>query len=71
MKRAAQPEELSPAFGFMAAPSCSSYITGEILPVIGGYRLRISIRQRPPGSWSRRRGFGALPFILAFCEGGR
>ena len=38
MKRAAQPEELAPAFVFMAAPSCSSYITGEILPVIGGYR---------------------------------
>ena len=37
MKRAAQPEEIAPAFVFMAAPSCSSYITGEILPVIGGY----------------------------------
>jgi NAD(P)-dependent dehydrogenase (short-subunit alcohol dehydrogenase family) len=37
MKRAAQPEELAPAFAFMAAPSCSSYITGEILLVIGGY----------------------------------
>jgi NAD(P)-dependent dehydrogenase (short-subunit alcohol dehydrogenase family) len=37
MKRPAQPEEIAPAFVFMAAPSCSSYITGEILPVIGGY----------------------------------
>jgi len=37
MKRAAQPEEIAPAYVFMAAPSCSSYITGEILPVIGGY----------------------------------
>jgi NAD(P)-dependent dehydrogenase (short-subunit alcohol dehydrogenase family) len=37
MKRAAQPEEIAPAFVFMAAPCCSSYITGEILPVIGGY----------------------------------
>jgi NAD(P)-dependent dehydrogenase (short-subunit alcohol dehydrogenase family) len=37
MKRAAQPEEIAPAFVFMAAPACSSYITGEILPVIGGY----------------------------------
>jgi NAD(P)-dependent dehydrogenase (short-subunit alcohol dehydrogenase family) len=37
MRRAAQPEEIAPAFVFMAAPSCSSYITGEILPVIGGY----------------------------------
>jgi NAD(P)-dependent dehydrogenase (short-subunit alcohol dehydrogenase family) len=37
MKRAAQPEEIAPAFVFMAAPSCSSYITGEILPIVGGY----------------------------------
>jgi NAD(P)-dependent dehydrogenase (short-subunit alcohol dehydrogenase family) len=37
MGRAAQPEEIAPAFVFMAAPVCSSYITGEILPVIGGY----------------------------------
>jgi NAD(P)-dependent dehydrogenase (short-subunit alcohol dehydrogenase family) len=37
MKRAAQPEEIAPAFVFMAAPSCSSFITGEVLPIIGGY----------------------------------
>jgi hypothetical protein len=37
MKRAAQPEEIAPAFVFFAAPSCSSFITGEILPVVGGY----------------------------------
>lgn len=37
MKRAAQPEEIAPAFVFLAAPSCSSYITGEILPIIGVY----------------------------------
>lgn len=37
MKRAAQPEEIAPAFVFLAAPSCSSYITGEVLPIIGGY----------------------------------
>ncbi len=37
MKRAAQPEEIAPAFVFLAAPCCSSYITGEILPIIGGY----------------------------------
>jgi NAD(P)-dependent dehydrogenase (short-subunit alcohol dehydrogenase family) len=29
MKRPAQPEEI--------APACSSYITGEVLPIIGGY----------------------------------
>jgi NAD(P)-dependent dehydrogenase (short-subunit alcohol dehydrogenase family) len=37
MKRAAQPEEISPAFVFLASPQCSSFITGEVLPVIGGY----------------------------------
>ena len=36
MKRAAQPEEIAPAFVFLAAPSCASYITGEVLPIIGG-----------------------------------
>lgn len=36
MKRPAQPEELAPAYVFLAAPSCSSYITGVVLPVIGG-----------------------------------
>ena len=35
--RPAQPEELSPAYLFLASPQCSSYITGEILPVIGGW----------------------------------
>ena len=29
--------ELDPASVFLAAPSCSSYITGEVLPIIGGY----------------------------------
>jgi NAD(P)-dependent dehydrogenase (short-subunit alcohol dehydrogenase family) len=37
MRRAAQPEEIAPAYVFLAAPSCSSYITGEILPIVGGY----------------------------------
>jgi NAD(P)-dependent dehydrogenase (short-subunit alcohol dehydrogenase family) len=37
MKRPAQPEEIAPAFDFLASPQTSSYITGEILPVIGGY----------------------------------
>lgn len=36
MGRPAQPEELSPAYVFLAAPSCSSYISGAILPVMGG-----------------------------------
>jgi NAD(P)-dependent dehydrogenase (short-subunit alcohol dehydrogenase family) len=34
-KRAAQPEELSPAYVFLASPVCSSYITGIVLPVTG------------------------------------
>jgi NAD(P)-dependent dehydrogenase (short-subunit alcohol dehydrogenase family) len=34
--RPAQPEELSPAYVFLAAPSCSSYVNGAILPVMGG-----------------------------------
>ena len=37
MKRPAQPEEIAPAFVFLASPACSSYITGEILPIVGGY----------------------------------
>jgi NAD(P)-dependent dehydrogenase (short-subunit alcohol dehydrogenase family) len=35
MKRAAQPEEISPAYVFLAAPACSGYITGIVLPVTG------------------------------------
>lgn len=35
MKRAAQPEELSPAYVFLAAPVCSGYITGIVLPITG------------------------------------
>lgn len=37
MKRPAQPEELAPAYVFLASAQCSSFITGEILPVLGGY----------------------------------
>jgi NAD(P)-dependent dehydrogenase (short-subunit alcohol dehydrogenase family) len=37
MKRPAQPEELAPAYVFLASAQCSSYVTGEILPVVGGY----------------------------------
>ncbi len=37
MKRPAQPEEIAPAFVFLASPQMSSYITGEILPIVGGY----------------------------------
>ena len=36
MRRPAQPEEIAPAYVFLAAPVCSSYITGEVLPILGG-----------------------------------
>jgi NAD(P)-dependent dehydrogenase (short-subunit alcohol dehydrogenase family) len=36
MGRPAQPEEIAPAYVFLAAPSTSSYITGEVLPILGG-----------------------------------
>jgi len=36
MKRPAQPEEVAPAYVFLAAPACSGYISGEVLPVLGG-----------------------------------
>jgi NAD(P)-dependent dehydrogenase (short-subunit alcohol dehydrogenase family) len=35
MKRAAQPEEIAPAYVFLAAPTCAGYITGIVLPVTG------------------------------------
>ena len=38
MGRPAQPEEISPAFVFLAAPACSSYVSGIVLPVMGGPR---------------------------------
>lgn len=34
-RRPAQPEELSPAYVFLASPACSSYITGIVLPITG------------------------------------
>jgi NAD(P)-dependent dehydrogenase (short-subunit alcohol dehydrogenase family) len=37
MKRPAQPEEIAPAYVFLASAQCSSDITGQILPIIGGY----------------------------------
>jgi NAD(P)-dependent dehydrogenase (short-subunit alcohol dehydrogenase family) len=40
MKRPAQPEEVAPAYLFLASAQMSSFITGEILPVIGGYEDR-------------------------------
>ena len=36
MKRAAQPEELAPAYVYFASEADSSYVTGEVLSVLGG-----------------------------------
>jgi NAD(P)-dependent dehydrogenase (short-subunit alcohol dehydrogenase family) len=36
MKRPAQPEEVAPAYVFFASPADSSYITGEVLTLLGG-----------------------------------
>jgi NAD(P)-dependent dehydrogenase (short-subunit alcohol dehydrogenase family) len=36
MKRPAQPEEISPAYVFLASPVTASYITGIVLPIMGG-----------------------------------
>jgi NAD(P)-dependent dehydrogenase (short-subunit alcohol dehydrogenase family) len=36
MRRPAQPEEISPAYVFLAAPACASYVNGIVLPVMGG-----------------------------------
>lgn len=36
MKRPAQPEELAPSYVFLASDADSSYITGIVLPVMGG-----------------------------------
>ena len=36
LERPAQPEELAPAYVFLASEADSSYITGIVLPVLGG-----------------------------------
>ena len=38
MGRPAQPEEISPAYVFLASPVMSSYVNGVVLPVMGGPR---------------------------------
>jgi NAD(P)-dependent dehydrogenase (short-subunit alcohol dehydrogenase family) len=36
MKRPAQPDEIAPAYVFLASNADSSFITGHILPILGG-----------------------------------
>ena len=36
MKRPAQPEEIAPAFVYFASEADSSYVTGEVLTLLGG-----------------------------------
>ncbi len=36
LRRPAQPEEISPAYVFLASPVTASYINGAVLPVMGG-----------------------------------
>ena len=61
MRRPAQPEEIAPAFVFLAAPCCSSYITGEVLPIIGGYSGRLRVGPQPASALQQE----------VFCQKGR
>lgn len=36
MHRPAQPEEIAPAYVFLASPVCAAYVSGAVLPVMGG-----------------------------------
>ena len=60
MKRPAQPEEVAPAFVFFASEADSSYITGEVLTLLGGETRRRDAR----GSGGRHRRVHAGPQVV-------
>src|SRR5690242_11136633 len=52
MKRPAEPEEVAPAFVFFASNADSSFVTGEVLTLLGGETTAgLSMRER--GGWWR------------------
>jgi NAD(P)-dependent dehydrogenase (short-subunit alcohol dehydrogenase family) len=60
MKRPAQPEEIAPACVFLASPQCSSFITGEILSIIGGYSGGWAAGRAPArGNWRHGAAFSS------------
>ena len=54
MKRPAQPEELSPAYVFLAAPCCASYITGIVLPITGSVGASERRKERPMAAYGKK-----------------
>jgi len=57
MKRPAQPEEIAPAYVFLASAQTASYIAGEVLPILEGLCGRL--RRRVHGPTGRYRPNGA------------
>ena len=56
MGRAAQPEEIAPADVFLAAPVCSGYISGIVLPITGSVgAVYVAVRPAPDRSGRRAR----------------
>ena len=39
LERPAQPEEIAPAFVFLASDADSSFVTGVVLPILGGQTI--------------------------------
>ncbi len=56
-----KPEELSPAYVFLAAPACAGYTTGIVLPVTGSVVAIRSLRLRP----RRFSAFAVVCFVFA------